>query len=67
MQRNNSNMVIGVGVERNQASNIKDENEDEDDDEDHASDDNRELFSGLLGNGEEDAVAKKEKKRQEKK
>ena len=63
INRNGSNMVIGVGdsVERGETK-----PNDQDDDEE-SQDNNRELFSGLLGNGEEDALAVKERKREEKK
>jgi len=59
----NSNMLVGVGEsqERPTGDLLNEE------DEEHESDNDRELFSGLLGNGDEDALQIKARKREEKK
>ena len=68
INRDGSNVVIGVAdsVERGnrQRNQVI---EDDDGNDEHESDNDRELFSGLLGNGDEDALQIKERKRQEKK
>ena len=67
INRDGSNVVIGVSdsVERQRKSGIEDLDGEQNDE--HESDNDRELFSGLLGNGDEDALQIKERKRQEKK
>ena len=56
-------MLVGVGEsqERPTGDLLNEE------DEEHESDNDRELFSGLLGNGDEDALQIKARKREEKK
>lgn len=59
INRDGSNMVIGVGdsVEDPSPARRGTRGQDGDEDEeDHESDNNRELFSGLLGTGDEDAL-----------
>ena len=59
IRKNVSNLVLGVGESQERA--------DVEEDEEHESDNDRELFSGLLGNGDEDAIQIKARKREEKK
>ena len=58
INRDGSNLVIGVGdsVERSNDRRKITTNGDEEDDDENESDNDRELFSGLLGNGDEDAL-----------
>ena len=67
INRDGSNLVIGVGdsVEADDHRPRGNPGGQNDDDE-HESDNERELFSGLLGKGDEDALQIKERKRQEK-
>ena len=58
INRDGSNLVIGVGdsVERSNDRRKITNTGDEEDDDVNESDNDRELFSGLLGNGDEDAL-----------
>ena len=69
IDRDGSNVVIGVtdSVERGNRRRNKSHPDEEEDNNEHESDNDRELFSGLLGNGDEDALQIKARKREEKK
>ena len=64
--RDGSNVVIGItgSVERENRRRIASPPDEENE---YEPDDERELFSGLLGNGDEDALQIKARKREEKK
>ena len=72
INRDGSNVIIGVHESderdnRRRNTSNPDEEDDGDQNNEHESDNDRELFSGLLGNGDEDALQIKERKRNEKK